>query len=87
MSKPSSENHAEAARPVLDQPRPSQSPAQRSKAYRERRSAEGRHAVKCYLTPEQKAYLSALCEIHQVSIAEALGLALTRMIRGESSLL
>lgn len=60
--------------------------AQRSKAYRQQKKIAGLKAVKCYLPPEQIAYLSALCEIHDMTIGEAVGLAVTRLIRGESSI-
>lgn len=59
-----------------------QTQAERSKAYRDRRQAEGLKSVKCFLAPDQIAYLSAVCQIHQVTIAEAISLALTSLIKG-----
>ena len=56
--------------------------AERSKGYRARRQAEDRKAVKCFLAQDQIAYLSAICKIHKVTIAEAIGLALTALITG-----
>ncbi len=61
-----------------------QTQAERSKAYRDRRLAEGLKSVKCFLAPDQMAYLSAVCQIHQVTIAEAISLALTSLIKGKS---
>jgi hypothetical protein len=57
--------------------------AQRSKAYRERLIANGCTAVKCYLPPDAMAYLRALCDIHNVSLSEAVTLAVTAALRGE----
>jgi len=62
-----------------------QTQAERSKAYRDRRQAEGLKSVKCFLAPDQMAYLSALCEIHRITIAEAISLALTSLIKGASA--
>lgn len=62
-----------------------QTQAERSKAYRDRRLAEGLKSVKCFLAPDQMAYLSAVCQIHQVTIAEAISLALTSLIKGTSA--
>lgn len=39
--------------------------------------------MKCYLDPEQLAYLKALCAIHVVSISDAVALAVTHLMRGE----
>lgn len=60
-----------------------QSSAQRSKAYRERLMAKGHTAVKCYLPPDAMAYLHALCDIHHVSLSEAVALAVAAALRGE----
>lgn len=60
------------------------SPAERAKSSRARKRAAGLKEVKCFLTPEQIAYLDAICKIHQVTIAEAISLALTAKLRGES---
>ncbi len=46
--------------------------------------AEGLRSVKCFLAPDQIAYLSILCQIHQITIAEAIILALTSLIKGSS---
>jgi hypothetical protein len=56
--------------------------AERSKAYRQRRQAEGLRAVKCLLEPDQMLYLSALCQMYEVTISEAVGLAVTALITG-----
>lgn len=61
-----------------------QTQAERSKAYRDRRQAEGLKSVKCFLAPDQMAYLSALCQIHQITIAEAISVALTSLMKGTS---
>lgn len=63
-----------------------QSPAQRSKSYRDRLDERGLKPVKCYLAPDQVAYLDALCKIHKVTISEAIGMALTALFRGVPSL-
>lgn len=58
-------------------------PAARAKAYRERLKADGFKEVKCYLDAEHLAYLQGLCDIYGVTIAEAVTLALSAVIRGE----
>lgn len=75
-----------AQQPSRGRPRKShpKSPAERTKAYRERLKTGGLREVKCYLSPEHLAYLKALCELHQVAIADAVGMALTALIRGEA---
>lgn len=60
------------------------SQAERAKSYRARKKGEGLKEIKCYLGPEQLAYLDALCKIHQVPIAEAISLALNALLRGEA---
>ncbi len=81
--------NTESAAPLLlplqrGRPRSSaaQTQAQRSKAYRDRLKDDGLTAIKCHLAPEPMAYLAALCEIHTLTIAEAIGMALTAAIRG-----
>lgn len=59
--------------------------AERSKVYRAARKASGMKAIKCYLTAEQTAYLNALSQIHEVTMAEAIGLAVTSLIRGTAA--
>jgi hypothetical protein len=46
--------------------------------------ASGRREVKCYLDAEHLAYLKGICAIHGGTIADALALALSALIRGES---
>ena len=58
-------------------------PAERAKRYRDRLKAEGLKEVKCYLSPAQLAYLKGVCEIHQVTIADAISLSVTAVLRGE----
>ncbi len=57
--------------------------AERTKAYRQRLKAKGQVAVKCYLPPEAMAYLGALCDIHHVTISEAVAMAVARALRGD----
>jgi hypothetical protein len=57
--------------------------AERSKQYRDRLKAEGFKEVKCYLSPAQVAYLIAVCRSHRVTIAEAVSLSLTALVRGD----
>lgn len=59
-----------------------QTAAERSKAYRQRRKNEGLKAVKCLLPPDQLLYLSALCELYDATISEAIGIAVEAMITG-----
>lgn len=61
------------------------SPAERAKAYRNRLKIEGLKEVKCFLRPDHLAYLRGLCDIHDVTIADAVALALTAAMRGEMS--
>jgi len=58
-------------------------PAERTKAYRQRQLAAGLTAVKCYLPPESMAYLRALCAIHRITLSEAIALAVASAVRGE----
>lgn len=57
--------------------------AERSKSYRERQKSDGLKAIKCHLPPETIAYLEALREIHGVTLADAISLAVIAVIRGE----
>lgn len=57
--------------------------AERSRDYRARLKSKGLKEVKCHLDAEQLAYLNALRTIHNVTISEAVSLALTALIRGE----
>lgn len=59
-------------------------PAQRAKGYRNRLNARGLTAVKCHLPPEAVAYLRALCDIHGITISEAVAMAVTAALRGET---
>jgi len=59
------------------------SAAERAKDYRDRLKADGLKEVKCYLSPEHIAYLKVLCEIHGGTVADAVALALTALMRGE----
>lgn len=63
------------------------SPAERAKAYRERRQRDGMKEVKCYLNAEHLAYLKGLCDIHGGTIADAIALALSAVMRGELPML
>lgn len=58
-------------------------PAQRAKAYRDRKKAEGLKAVKTHLPPDAMAYLKALSTIHGVTLSEAVALALMAALRGQ----
>lgn len=57
--------------------------AERAKDYRNRQKASGLREVKCVLPPEAIAYLEALRKIHDVSISDAISMALRAAIRGE----
>lgn len=59
-------------------------PAQRSKAYRAGLKDKGLTAVKFYLEPVAMAYLGALCEVHRITISEAVAMAVSAALRGES---
>jgi hypothetical protein len=59
-----------------------QTQAERSKAYRDRQQAEGLKSVKCFLAPDQMAYLKSVCQIHNCTIAEAISLAMTCLMKG-----
>jgi hypothetical protein len=66
----------------LAKPAP-KTPAQRAKAYRNRKKAEGLKVVKTHLPPEAVAYLKALSTIHSVTMSEAVALALMAAMRGQ----
>lgn len=57
--------------------------AERKKAQRDRLKARGLKEVKCFLSAEHLAYLRVLREVHGVTIADAVALAVTAVMRGE----
>jgi len=57
--------------------------AERAKTYRNRQKASGLREVKCALPKEAIAYLEALRKIHNISISDAITLALAAVVRGE----
>lgn len=59
------------------------SPAERTKAYRDRLKADGLKEVKCYIGAEHLAFLKVLRDLHGGTIADAVVLALTAVMRGE----
>lgn len=61
------------------------SPAERAKTYRERLKSDGLKEVKCYLDAEHLAYLRGICDIHGGTIADAVALAVSAVMRGELS--
>jgi len=61
---------------------PAKTDAARSKSYRQRRQDEGLKAVKCLLPPDEMLYLAALCDLYDVTLSEAIGLAVTALITG-----
>lgn len=66
-------------------PKPdAKTPAQRAKAYRNRRKADGLKSVKCHLSPEIVAYLEALRVIHGITLGEAITMAVRAAFRGGS---
>lgn len=89
MSNLSTDGAATTTSTVQQRGRPrktvTKSCAERAKTYRDRLKSEGLREVKCFLRPEHLHYLQAIRDIHGGTIADAVAVALTAVLRGEIS--
>jgi hypothetical protein len=65
-------------------PRPAaQTDAERARVARQRKKANSLQAVKIYLSRDELSLLHGVCDIHGLTLSQAVALAVTHLMRGE----